>query len=96
MINHDSIEVSDKIFERGSDAQKELNQLIETNKVSFNFWIFSSMAEQSPHKRLVLGSNPRMSTQMLLFQLSKTYTSLTLITFDSPEHLTINCSEPMG
>lgn len=28
MINHDSIEVSDKIFERGSDAQKELNKLI--------------------------------------------------------------------
>jgi hypothetical protein len=28
MINHDSIEVSDKIFERGSDAQKELNKII--------------------------------------------------------------------
>lgn len=28
MINHDSIEVSDKIFERGSDAQKEFNKLI--------------------------------------------------------------------
>lgn len=28
MINHDSIEVSDKIFERGSSAQKELNKLI--------------------------------------------------------------------
>ena len=28
MVNHDSIEVSDKIFERGSDAQKELNKLI--------------------------------------------------------------------
>lgn len=28
MINHDSIEVSDKIFERGSEAQKELNRLI--------------------------------------------------------------------
>ena len=28
MINHDSIEVSDKIFERGTDAQKELNKLI--------------------------------------------------------------------
>lgn len=28
MINHDSIEVSDKIFERGSNAQKELNKLI--------------------------------------------------------------------
>ena len=28
MINHDSIEVSDKIFERGSDAQKELNKVI--------------------------------------------------------------------
>ena len=25
MINHDSVEVSDKIFERGSEAQKELN-----------------------------------------------------------------------
>jgi len=28
MINHDSIEVSDKIFERGSNAQKELNKII--------------------------------------------------------------------
>ena len=28
MVNHDSIEVSDKIFERGSPAQKELNQSI--------------------------------------------------------------------
>lgn len=28
MVNHDSIEVSDKIFERDSDAQKELNKLI--------------------------------------------------------------------
>lgn len=28
MINHDSIEVSDKIFERGSAAQKELNKII--------------------------------------------------------------------
>ncbi len=28
MVNHDSIEVSDKIFERGSDAQKELNTMI--------------------------------------------------------------------
>ena len=28
MVNHYSIEVSDKIFERGSDAQKELNKLI--------------------------------------------------------------------
>lgn len=28
MVNHDSIEVSDKIFERGSDAQKELNRKI--------------------------------------------------------------------
>lgn len=28
MVNHDSIEVSDKIFERGSDAQKELNKII--------------------------------------------------------------------
>jgi len=28
MVNHDSIEVSDKIFERGSDAQKEFNHLI--------------------------------------------------------------------
>lgn len=28
MVNHDSIEVSDKIFERGSNAQKELNKLI--------------------------------------------------------------------
>ncbi len=28
MVNHDSIEVSDKIFERGTDAQKELNSLI--------------------------------------------------------------------
>lgn len=28
MINHDSIELSDKIFERGSDAQKEFNTLI--------------------------------------------------------------------
>ena len=27
MVNHDSIEVSDKIFERGSAAQKELNKL---------------------------------------------------------------------
>ena len=26
MVNHDSIEVSDKIFDRGSDAQKELKQ----------------------------------------------------------------------
>lgn len=31
MVNHDSIEVSDKIFERGSDAQKELNSLIRKN-----------------------------------------------------------------
>ena len=31
MINHDSIEVSDKIFERGSEAQKELNKLIREN-----------------------------------------------------------------
>ncbi len=31
MVNHDSIEVSDKIFERGSDAQKELNKLIREN-----------------------------------------------------------------
>lgn len=31
MVNHDSIEVSDKIFERGSDAQKELNKLIRVN-----------------------------------------------------------------
>jgi len=31
MVNHDSIEVSDKIFERGSDAQKELNKLIRAN-----------------------------------------------------------------
>lgn len=28
MVNHDSIEVSDKIFERGSIAQKELNRRI--------------------------------------------------------------------
>ena len=28
MVNHDSIEVSDKIFERGSQAQKELNKII--------------------------------------------------------------------
>lgn len=28
MVNHDSIEVSDKIFERGSDAQKDLNRMI--------------------------------------------------------------------
>lgn len=28
MVNHDSIEVSDKIFERGSAAQKEFNNLI--------------------------------------------------------------------
>ena len=28
MVNHDSIEVSDKIFERGSDAQKDLNRII--------------------------------------------------------------------
>lgn len=28
MINHDSIEVSDKIFERGSAPQKELNKII--------------------------------------------------------------------
>ena len=28
MVNHDSIELSDKIFERGSDAQKEFNTLI--------------------------------------------------------------------
>ena len=28
MVNHDSIEVSDKIFERGSAAQRELNKLI--------------------------------------------------------------------
>lgn len=28
MVNHDSIEVSDKIFERGSDAQKDLNKII--------------------------------------------------------------------
>ena len=28
MVNHDSIEVSDKIFERGSTAQKEFNNLI--------------------------------------------------------------------
>ena len=28
MVNHDSIEVSDKVFERGSDAQKEFNQAI--------------------------------------------------------------------
>ena len=28
MVNHDSIEVSDKIFERGTPAQKELNQII--------------------------------------------------------------------
>lgn len=28
MVNHDSIEVSDKIFERGSAAQKELSKLI--------------------------------------------------------------------
>lgn len=28
MINHDSIEVSDKIFERGSVAQRELNKII--------------------------------------------------------------------
>lgn len=28
MVNHDSIEVSDKIFERGSDAQKDLNCMI--------------------------------------------------------------------
>lgn len=31
MVNHDSIEVSDKIFERGSNAQKELNKLIRAN-----------------------------------------------------------------
>ena len=31
MVNHDSIEVSDKIFERGSDAQKELNKLIRAD-----------------------------------------------------------------
>lgn len=31
MINHDSIEVSDKIFERGSDAQKEFNKLIRVS-----------------------------------------------------------------
>lgn len=31
MINHDSIEVSDKIFGRGTDAQKELNHLIRKN-----------------------------------------------------------------
>lgn len=31
MVNHDSIEVSGKIFERGSDAQKELNKLIRVN-----------------------------------------------------------------
>lgn len=28
MVNHDSIEVSDKIFERGSNPQKELNKII--------------------------------------------------------------------
>lgn len=28
MVNHDSIEVSDKIFKRGSEAQKELKRLI--------------------------------------------------------------------
>lgn len=28
MVNHDSIEVSDKIFERGSEAQRELNKII--------------------------------------------------------------------
>ncbi len=31
MVNHDSIEVSDKIFGRGTDAQKELNKLIREN-----------------------------------------------------------------
>ena len=31
MVNHDSIEVSNKIFERGSNAQKELNKLIREN-----------------------------------------------------------------
>lgn len=34
MVNHDSIEVSDKIFERGSAAQKELNKLIR--EATFN------------------------------------------------------------
>ena len=28
MVNHDSIEISDKIFKRGSEAQKELKRLI--------------------------------------------------------------------
>ena len=28
MVNHDSIEVSDKIFGRGTPAQKELNKII--------------------------------------------------------------------
>ena len=28
MVNHDSIEVSDKIFDYGTDAQKELNRII--------------------------------------------------------------------
>ena len=28
MVNHDSIEISDKIFKRGSEAQKELKSLI--------------------------------------------------------------------
>lgn len=31
MVNHDSIEVSDKIFARGSEAQKELSKLIREN-----------------------------------------------------------------
>lgn len=31
MVNHDSIEVSDKIFERGSKAQKELNAIIRNS-----------------------------------------------------------------
>lgn len=34
MVNHDSIEVSDKIFERGSSAQKELNRLIRESVFS--------------------------------------------------------------
>ena len=31
MVNHDSIEISDKIFKRGSEAQKELKRLIREN-----------------------------------------------------------------
>lgn len=31
MVNHDSIEVSIKIFENGSSAQRELNKIIRSN-----------------------------------------------------------------